>query len=435
MTRDSKVTAAEVSSGDVDTDDGFDLVNDAPPPPTASTQVAPPAAPPAEASTSVSRTSHPSPSPKKIKKSKRNTTVLEYESGSGSGPPIPPKPASYASQIEAIASKMDATSLDRSIGDLSETTDDGYTKRLYNSLKGHLDWGREKEVLIAVMGMTGAGKTTFISKATGKKNLKIGHSLESCTRDISVHSTKIDGTIVHFVDTPGFSDTYLSDTDVLHLIADYLASAYKQDVKLHGIIYLHPISEIRMTNPATKNLEMFRKLTGEKNLKNVILATSMWDRVTIEEGESREQELCNKFWSILLTFGARTARYGGTPESAHEIAGMLMDNKPFYVQLQEEMKDNKALADTSAGREVMQEIDRMKQQHERELSEMKEMMQRTQEENNQAAMKALEEHYKKMLENMERTLKDERRMNEDKVRGLEDRIAALESRPPPCNIM
>lgn len=29
--------------------------------------------------------------------------------------------------------------------------------------------------------MTGSGKTTFISNATGRKDLKIGHDLTSCT--------------------------------------------------------------------------------------------------------------------------------------------------------------------------------------------------------------------------------------------------------------
>jgi len=35
-------------------------------------------------------------------------------------------------------------------------------------------------LLISVLGVTGAGKTTFISKATGRTNMKIGHGVESC---------------------------------------------------------------------------------------------------------------------------------------------------------------------------------------------------------------------------------------------------------------
>lgn len=36
------------------------------------------------------------------------------------------------------------------------------------------------DILIAVLGVTGAGKTTFISKSTGRTDLVIGHGVESC---------------------------------------------------------------------------------------------------------------------------------------------------------------------------------------------------------------------------------------------------------------
>ncbi|KAF3219833.1 hypothetical protein TWF679_010289 [Orbilia oligospora] len=332
-------------------------------------------------------------------------------------PPIPPKPTSYVPQIDSISQKM---------GESSEAC---------KSLKSHIGWSKENVVLIAVLGMTGAGKTTFISKVTGKSDLGIGHSLESCTREVSVHETKIGETTVRFVDTPGFSDTYLSDTEVLEMIADYLAAAYSKDMKLHGIIYLHPISENRMTNPATKNLEMFRKLTGEKNLKNVVLTTSMWDKVTAEEGARRERELKEKFWKVLLAFEAKTIKYKGTSESAREVAGLLMENKPFYLQLQEEMgKGKKALKDTSAGREIMAELARVKEQHQREMTEMKEMMMKSQEEKNETAVRALKEHYGKLLSDMERTLRDEKRMKDKEVKTLNERISALEKKGM-CNIV
>lgn len=38
----------------------------------------------------------------------------------------------------------------------------------------------QDEILIGVLGVTGSGKTTFISKATGRKDLVVGHSLEAC---------------------------------------------------------------------------------------------------------------------------------------------------------------------------------------------------------------------------------------------------------------
>ncbi len=37
--------------------------------------------------------------------------------------------------------------------------------------------------LIAVMGVTGAGKTTFVNKVSGRNDLKIGSGLKSCAAD------------------------------------------------------------------------------------------------------------------------------------------------------------------------------------------------------------------------------------------------------------
>ncbi len=36
------------------------------------------------------------------------------------------------------------------------------------------------DILIAVIGVTGAGKTSFISRATGRTDLEIGHGVDSC---------------------------------------------------------------------------------------------------------------------------------------------------------------------------------------------------------------------------------------------------------------
>ncbi|KAI1291428.1 P-loop containing nucleoside triphosphate hydrolase protein [Xylaria venustula] len=271
--------------------------------------------------------------------------------------------------------------------------------------------GQEQDLLIAVMGMTGSGKTTFISKVTGRTDLNIGHSLTSCTRDIEVIETTIDGRVVRFVDTPGFSDTNL----------------------LSGIIYLHPISDTRVTHHATKNLQMFQKLTGENNLKNVVLATSMWDKVSREEGLRRQQELKDKFWRVLLAFEAKAIPYAGTAESARSIAQILMANKPFFLQLQKEMgRDNKALRDTAAGQQVVAELAKMKEEHKRELADMEATMRNTAAEN-KLVVEALKEHYQERLKDLEKTLGDERRLNEEAVRGLTERINALESRR--CVIM
>ena len=68
--------------------------------------------------------------------------------------------------------------------------------------------------------------TQFVAKAAGKdiSDDTIGHGLTSYTENIRcikiLHPT--DHYPVFFIDTPGFDDTYRSDTDILTAISDWL---------------------------------------------------------------------------------------------------------------------------------------------------------------------------------------------------------------------
>lgn len=70
----------------------------------------------------------------------------------------------------------------------------------------------------------------------------------------------------------------ISNTDILQSIASCLADMHDgltftdEQVNLSGIIYIHPINELRMTGSA--NLTMFWYLIGEENLKNCVLDPS-----------------------------------------------------------------------------------------------------------------------------------------------------------------
>jgi len=56
-------------------------------------------------------------------------------------------------------------------------------------------------------------------------SLRVGMNLESCTdEDQLADEFTIDGRRVVLIDTPGFDDTTKSDTDILRMIADFLAT-------------------------------------------------------------------------------------------------------------------------------------------------------------------------------------------------------------------
>ena len=184
----------------------------------------------------------------------------------------------------------------------------------------------------------------------------------------------IDDQRLVLVDTPGFDDSERSDTQILMLIAEWLERAYVEDTLLSGIIFLHRITDVRMSGSSIKNLRMFRKLCGTDNMSSVRLVTTMWDNVTITDGERREQDLIagNGFWAKEIASGCAVDRHDGTFASAKRVISSLVPKPPVVIQLQKELISGKRLIETDAGSDLNSEIIRIKRQHEEDLATLKE---------------------------------------------------------------
>ncbi|OQO14297.1 hypothetical protein B0A48_01173 [Cryoendolithus antarcticus] len=240
------------------------------------------------------------------------------------------------------------------------------------------------DILIAVMGITGSGKSTFISLlADGEA--EIGHSLTSMTAEVRLHAFAYKDTRkVYLIDTPGFDDTNKTDTDILKQVAHYLSMTYRKNVRLSGIIYLHRITDVRMSGSSLKNLSMFKKLCGEDAYKHVALATTMWGNLkganlSLDTGEAREKELVSRadWWGLMKERGSQVIRHDGTKECAMNIIGSLIErrdaNGPVQLSIQKEMvDDNKSLENTAAGQEVNKELTILREKLQEQISELKE---------------------------------------------------------------
>lgn len=167
------------------------------------------------------------------------------------------------------------------------------------------------------------------------------------------------------MDTPGFDDINRSDSDILQEITVVLSQTYEQGIKLTGIIYLHRITDIRMSGSALKNMNMFKKLCGENFFSHVVLVTTMWGNLAGDSGGystgvAREKELINtrNWWGLMCNRGSRTFRYDGDRESAMSIISYLIAlESAATFDIQREMVDEKkVLADTSAGQEIQKEL-------------------------------------------------------------------------------
>ncbi|KAF9450875.1 hypothetical protein P691DRAFT_843395 [Macrolepiota fuliginosa MF-IS2] len=230
--------------------------------------------------------------------------------------------------------------------------------------------------IVAVMGPTGAGKSAFIKIITGAENIRIGDTLTSCTQDLQVvqcHSPSW-GRDIRFLDTPGFDDTYKTDAHILAQIADWLRETYEAGVKLSGILYLHRITDNRMTNTLLRNQEMFQNLCGSSALSNVMLVTTHWDQLeTTDQGIKNEEELRSNYWQPLLDGGSQMLRFEHTCSSAWNIISSLpMTRKPLEIQ-REMVDEKKPLSETLAARSMFSWFHRVTKNLEQLIRRIKEI--------------------------------------------------------------
>jgi GTP-binding protein EngB required for normal cell division len=222
---------------------------------------------------------------------------------------------------------------------------------------------KPNDVIIAVMGSTGAGKSTFISKALGHDDLGIGHTLESETAAVTMFRLSIpdmlDGDLV-FVDTPGFDDTHVSDLEILKMVSKWLQETYEKEFLLSGILYFHRITDNRMAGTPLRNLHSFEKLVGKQSLDNVMLVSTMWDEIEDDLGEKREDDLKRNYWNYMISRGSGTARFMGSKESAFTLIQPLLDkaNERHALRLQKELvKLHRELAETTVGQELFSKLE------------------------------------------------------------------------------
>ncbi|KAK7685303.1 hypothetical protein QCA50_011666 [Cerrena zonata] len=254
------------------------------------------------------------------------------------------------------------------------------------------------ETIIAVMGATGTGKSTFINLVSGA-NFEVGTGLLSCSKEVqSSQPFDVNGRKVVMIDTPGFDDSTRSDTDILRTIATYLADTYRSDRKLSGIIYMHRISDPRMSGISRRNFGMFRKLCGDNTLSSVVLVTNMWSQVSEDVGAARELQLQTDelLFKPVLDKGARMKRNYNTLDSARHILEELVGRGTVTLQIQEEVvMQNMGIEQTAAGVELeaekRREIEEAKRKQEEELRRVQEELRRQMEEEERRRQKEMEQ--------------------------------------------
>ncbi|KAF4997000.1 hypothetical protein FGRMN_4140 [Fusarium graminum] len=247
---------------------------------------------------------------------------------------------------------------------------------------------RTTDRFFLVTGMTGTGKSSFVSSSTGHKAI-VGQGLHSCTNAVEVFEYNVKGQRVYLIDTPGFNDTSRSDVETLKIIATYLGTSYENGVHIHGVLVLHSISNNRMSGSNLHCLKLLKAIFGFKSYRNLAIITTMWPENpdSAEEGiiEERETELLTEyaFFGDLVAGGAQPFRHyehghhdlHSQTASAQNIMNHLLDTLddhiPEVLQLQREMVDErKSLGQTTAGIAAARYLHKARQTHQTRLNEI-----------------------------------------------------------------
>lgn len=251
-----------------------------------------------------------------------------------------------------------------------------------------------RNVYIAVMGPTGVGKTTFINDASGS-HLRVGTGLESQTYAVEFSKQfSLEKSQVTLIDTPGFDDTTKSDAEVLKAIAEFLARMRRQNQKLHGVIYLHRITDNRMGGTALRNFRMFRELCGIKALASCVIVLNMWNEVSEDVATARERELreTDIFFKPAMDAGASMLHHTNSPSSAQEILRDVVKKEPVVLQIQEEIvEQGKPIYETSAGVALLGDLAARQQRQLAQLQEMQRELEEAIDQQNESDRRELEE--------------------------------------------
>lgn len=174
----------------------------------------------------------------------------------------------------------------------------------------------------------------------------------------------MDGRQILLIDTPGFDDDDRSDVQILEDIATWLAKRgyLKGSHQLDGLILLHPVTMHRLGGNERRRTRLLQNLLGQNAYKRIIIATTMWERITDEKDvemglKGREKDI----WYDLVSKGAKISKHNNNPDSAHKIIREIVRLSEKYGKLepliQTELSKDPRLVKTTAGKSMKRDLE------------------------------------------------------------------------------
>ncbi|RYP22869.1 hypothetical protein DL765_001465 [Monosporascus sp. GIB2] len=204
---------------------------------------------------------------------------------------------------------------------------------------------------IAVMGVTGSGKSSFIRGITGSGSAKVGFGLRSETWEIQTFRLRIPSGTISLVDMPGFDDTERADFEIIEQLVDWVQKSAANGLNLAGVLFLHPITHNRLQSSSRQMLSAFKNLLGNEYFKKVLLIKTFWNDVQLSVGEQRERESMESSdaWKAMISAGAQTERMGRDYERFIPLLESIAGSSAPRLLIQVELSQGKSIEQTMAG--------------------------------------------------------------------------------------
>jgi hypothetical protein len=284
--------------------------------------------------------------------------------------------------------------------------------------------------IIAIIGTTGSGKSSFIRALTGS-DCQVGHSLRSETTHITTYPlTTASGVTIQLADTPGFDDTTRTDYEILDELVSWLKTNFPSSSSpgqhgIAGIVYMLPINHARLKGSSRRMIRMVQKLLGDQCFSMMLLVTSFWNEVEPEVALAREKELLESEdgWKPFCDGGAKVERLGRDYGRFGAVLQGMVRSRPEHgakMLVQRELEGGKLLGQTMAALSLNDESG----EQEERLRRIREAAVRKEAEKREEAEMAR----KAMQEEQEDRMREELARQEEEARRVEKQLKSQRRR-------
>ncbi|KIK59285.1 hypothetical protein GYMLUDRAFT_245360 [Collybiopsis luxurians FD-317 M1] len=304
------------------------------------------------------------------------------------------------------------------------------------------DSAEDDNVVIAVVGSTGSGKSSFIKLFAGEGSVSKAAADNVDSDPLDVHPVEFFddriGRKVTLLDTPGFNSNgasdfegIVTDTDVLKKITEFCITQFDFEKKLDGLIYLHSLDDPNPDSSCAvltdKSLKMVKTLCRTGTFENVVVLMTFCDgEKDLSTGADGEVELlCSTFGQELAQGGAVFRRHDRTVPAARMVLEHILTSN---AQNSNEIAEKKESPEDIPANKA--EVDLLIAQYEAQITMMQAELEKLKKNNGQLEAKMQrerEEHarqereWKKKYDEQNEAHKLELKRMQDEFKVKEDR--------------